>query len=260
MTRHGKKPTADDHEVGYGKPPAHTRFRKGQSGNPGGRPRGITAGRANALALKEAYRSVLVREGDRVMRLPAIQARAASRYRTCGQREWSLPAHHPRSGAGDRKREHGASCGQGKCSGHEPRHSGDRPKHCICARTRATRTGTQRGSCRTWLASSTIGSRFGSIVFRQHPADNVFVDIDAESVRNLLCDAGTANRGVELDNRVDEFLRRSLRAGAPMTSRREKPPIFGGLRPPCSAPARPEHRPAAASQRSLQACIASLPL
>jgi hypothetical protein len=31
---------------------------------------------------------------------------------------------------------------------------------------------------------------------RQHPADNVFVDIDAESVRNLLCDAGTANTGV----------------------------------------------------------------
>jgi hypothetical protein len=74
MTRHGNKPGADDHEVGYGKPPAHTRFRKGQSGNPGGRPRGITAGRANALALKEAYRSVLVREGDKVMRLPAFQA------------------------------------------------------------------------------------------------------------------------------------------------------------------------------------------
>src|SRR5438128_921413 len=76
----------------------------------------------------------------------------------------------------------------------------------------------------------TIGSRFGSIVFR--PADNVFVDIDAESVRNLLCDAGTANTGVaafELDDRVDEFLRRSLRAGAPMTSRREKPPIFAFL-------------------------------
>src|SRR6266487_911456 len=31
-------------------------------------------------------------------------------------------------------------------------------------------------------------------------------------------------------------------------------------RPPCSGPARPEHRPAAASQRSLQVCIASLPL
>jgi len=28
-----------DYDVGYGKPPEHTRFRKGQSGNPKGRPR-----------------------------------------------------------------------------------------------------------------------------------------------------------------------------------------------------------------------------
>src|SRR5262249_37218563 len=34
----------------------------------------------------------------------------------------------------------------------------------------------------------------------------------------------------------------------------------GGLRPPCSGPARPEHPPAATSRRSLRACIASLPL
>src|SRR5262249_42658100 len=37
-------------------------------------------------------------------------------------------------------------------------------------------------------------------------------------------------------------------------------PRSGGLRPPCSGPAKPEHRLVAASQRSLQACIASLPL
>ena len=46
-------------------------------------------------------------------------------------------------------------------------------------------------------------------MLREHPADDVFVDIDAESVRNLLCDAGTANTGVaafELDDRIDEFL------------------------------------------------------
>jgi len=29
-----------NYEVGYGKPPTQTRFRKGQSGNPAGRPRG----------------------------------------------------------------------------------------------------------------------------------------------------------------------------------------------------------------------------
>jgi hypothetical protein len=60
-------------------------------------------------------------------------------------------------------------------------------------------------------------------VFREHPADDVFVDIDAKGVRKLLCDAGTTNTGIaafELDYRVDEFLRWSLRAGAPMTSRR----------------------------------------
>jgi hypothetical protein len=31
---------ADDYEVGFGKPPKHTRFRKGQSGNLLGRPKG----------------------------------------------------------------------------------------------------------------------------------------------------------------------------------------------------------------------------
>ena len=63
-----------DFEVGYGKPPLRTRFSKGQSGNAGGRPRGMTAGRAKALALKEAYRMVNVKAGDRIIALPALQA------------------------------------------------------------------------------------------------------------------------------------------------------------------------------------------
>jgi len=64
----------------------------------------------------------------------------------------------------------------------------------------------------------TICSCFGSIVFREYPADDVFVDIDAKGVRNLLCDAGTANTGIaafELDDRIDEFLRWPFWAGVP---------------------------------------------
>ena len=77
-----------------------------------------------------------------------------------------------------------------------------------------------------------IGSCLGSIVFREHPADDVFVNIDAKGACNLLCNAGTANAGIaafKLDDRVDEFLRWSFWAGSPMASRREEPPIFASL-------------------------------
>jgi Family of unknown function (DUF5681) len=73
MTSHSLKP-AIDYLVGYGQPPLHTRFQKGRSGNPGGRARGMTAERAKALVLQEAYRPVTMRVGDKVLTLPAIQA------------------------------------------------------------------------------------------------------------------------------------------------------------------------------------------
>jgi hypothetical protein len=62
------------HEVGYGKPPMRTRFKKGVSGNPRGGSRTVELRRARRLAIQEAYRLITVREGDKVMRLPAIQA------------------------------------------------------------------------------------------------------------------------------------------------------------------------------------------
>jgi hypothetical protein len=64
MTRPPKKALSGNYKVGYGKPPSQTRFRKSVSGNPGGRPRGMTAGRANRLALQEAHRPIPVPVGN----------------------------------------------------------------------------------------------------------------------------------------------------------------------------------------------------
>jgi Family of unknown function (DUF5681) len=67
----GKRKSAP-YQVGYGKPPRHAQFRKGRSGNPGGRPRRPVTERAKELALREAYRRITVKEDGRAVALPAI--------------------------------------------------------------------------------------------------------------------------------------------------------------------------------------------
>ncbi|MEO9131871.1 MAG: DUF5681 domain-containing protein [Sphingomonas sp.] len=70
--------------VGYGAPPTEHRFRKGQSGNPAGRPRRATGAPGDrlpgadeptrAMILEEAYRMVTVREGDEEVSVSAHRA------------------------------------------------------------------------------------------------------------------------------------------------------------------------------------------
>jgi len=52
------------HKVGYGSPPLHTRWRKGQSGNPRGRPKGARDFKADLLA--ELGQLIQITEGGKV--------------------------------------------------------------------------------------------------------------------------------------------------------------------------------------------------
>ncbi|MBI3129676.1 MAG: hypothetical protein HYZ11_18875 [Candidatus Tectomicrobia bacterium] len=77
----GRTAPGRGYEVGYRKPPAASRFAKGRSGNPNGRPRKPKARRqrlsdapSDGFLQEEAYRLITLLENGRTVELPAAQA------------------------------------------------------------------------------------------------------------------------------------------------------------------------------------------
>jgi hypothetical protein len=79
----GSSDTSSD--VGYGKPPKATRFRKGRSGNPKGRP----SGDENLLSVfkRMAMKRIKIREGDKSRTITMADAIILQNYKAALQKD-----------------------------------------------------------------------------------------------------------------------------------------------------------------------------
>ena len=67
-----RRSTGPDYAVGYGRPPEHTRFKPGRSGNPKGRPKRHR--NLRTIVEETLIELITIREGERTRNVPRLEA------------------------------------------------------------------------------------------------------------------------------------------------------------------------------------------
>jgi len=99
-----------DYEVGYGKPPRDTQFKKGHSGNPRGRPSGSK--NLATLVTEALNEPVIIAENGERRKISKRQAIITTARQPISQGRLACdqdPARHP---SGDRRPSRTGSCGE----------------------------------------------------------------------------------------------------------------------------------------------------